>query len=395
MELQRRGRSVLLLDAAEPGRGASFGNMASIAISEFMPISRPAVWRQIPSWLLDPQGPVRIRPGYLPKALPWFLRFMWAGLPWNLGRLEAAGAALCARVYDDLVPLLERNGLADMLSPEGCLALYADDGEFAADRDHIDLLERVAIPHELLGHNALHALEPSLAPTIRRAILLPQNRSISDPFTLATRLFDRFLALGGRFQTGRVASFDRTDGRITALALDDGATLEAQDLILCAGSRTGELAHRLGEAIPLETERGYHTQIMAPGLSLRHSLIRPAKAFMVTPTAGGIRVGGTVEVAGHDAPPDFARSDITVRRAKEVLPDLQLREATRWMGHCPALPDTIPIISASARTHGVFYATGHGHLGLTLAATTAALMGDLVSGTTPSIAMRPYRADRF
>ena len=42
-ELTRRGLSVVLLERNEPGRGASFGNMASIAVTEFLPASRPSV----------------------------------------------------------------------------------------------------------------------------------------------------------------------------------------------------------------------------------------------------------------------------------------------------------------------------------------------------------------
>ncbi|MBL9053426.1 MAG: FAD-binding oxidoreductase, partial [Tabrizicola sp.] len=129
--------------------------------------------------------------------------------------------------------------------------------------------------------------------------------------------------------------------------------------------------------------------------SMTHSIIWPARAFMVTPTAGGIRVGGTVEMAGLDAPPDYRRSKVTVRRAREALPNLRCEEFTEWMGHRPALPDTVPILSASAKTPGLFYATGHGHLGLTYAATTARLMGELISGARPSLDLTPYRVNRF
>jgi D-amino-acid dehydrogenase len=65
------------------------------------------------------------------------------------------------------------------------------------------------------------------------------------------------------------------------------------------------------------------------------------------------------------------------------------------MGHRPALPDTVPILSASARTTGLFYATGHGHLGLTNAATTARLMGQLIAGERPDLDLAPYRVNRF
>lgn len=394
VELRRRGRDVLLIDRGAPGRGASYGNMASIAVTEFLPSSRPGIWAQIPGWLFDPEGPVRVRPGYLLEAMPWFLRFLMAGTPARVRALEAAGAALCGRVYEDLLPLLDAAGLGDMLSAEGCLSLYADDREFAADRDHLALLERFALPHEVLGPDRLRALEPEISAGIRRAVLFPRNRSVRDPHRLVVALVERFEAMGGGFATGEVVGFDRDDG-LTALRLADGRQIGATAAILCGGAHTGALARMLGEPIPLETERGYHTQIMAPGIALRHSLIWPARAFMVTPTAGGIRVGGTVEMAGLDAPPDYRRARALVDRARVALPGLQARDTSEWMGHRPALPDTVPIIGPSSTTRGVYYATGHGHLGLTQAATTARLIGDLVTGVAPPLDMTPYRIDRF
>ena len=119
---QERGRQVVLLDRDAPV-GASFGNMASIAVTEFMPASRPSVWRQIPGWMLDPEGPVRVRPSYMPKLVPWFLRFIAASRPSKLRELEAQGAALCARALGDTLDLLSETGLSDQISEEGCLSL--------------------------------------------------------------------------------------------------------------------------------------------------------------------------------------------------------------------------------------------------------------------------------
>ncbi|WDZ79390.1 FAD-binding oxidoreductase (plasmid) [Ensifer adhaerens] len=393
-ELQKRGRRVILLDKGEVGRGASYGNMASIAVTEFMPASRPSVWKQIPGWMLDPEGPVRVRPGYMPRLLPWFARFVAASRPAKLRQLEAQGAALCRRVYDDLLPLLRETGLEGELTEEGCLSLYSNEAEFRADREHIEILERFDFPHRRLTGSEARELEPELSDGIGIAVLFPQNRSLRDPFRLVTSLEQRFTTLGGEFRRGAVAGFERSD-RITAVRLIGGEPIAADEVVICAGAHSGLLSKMLGEPMPLETERGYHTQIMAPGVSMRHSIIWPARAFMVTPTAGGIRVGGTVEMAGLDAAPDYRRSKITVRRAQTALPNLRCENFTEWMGHRPAFPDTVPVMSASGKTPGVFYATGHGHLGVTYAATTARLMGDLITGHTPPIDMRPYRVDRF
>lgn len=392
--LQKRGRDVVLIERDAPGKGASYGNMASIAVTEFMPASRPSIWKQIPGWMLDPEGPVRVRPAYMPKLTPWFLRFIAASRPSKLRELEAQGAALCQRVYDDLNPLLKETGLEGELSEEGCLSLYTDEAEFKADREHIEILERFGFPHEVIGRQAIKALEPELSDRIGLAVLFPQNRSMRNPYQLVVKLAERFTALGGRIEQGEVVGFERAEG-IQAVRLKDGRRIVADEVVIAAGVHSAKLAKMLGEPIPLETERGYHTQIMKPGISMKHSIIWPARAFMVTPTAGGIRVGGTVEMAGIEAPPDYRRSKVTVKRAKEALPNLACEDFTEWMGHRPAFPDTVPVMSASAKTKGLFYATGHGHLGLTYAATNARLMADLITGAKPPIDMTPYRVDRF
>lgn len=393
-DLQRRGHAVTLIDRDAPGRGASFGNMASIAVTEFLPAARPSVLRRMPGWLLDPDGPIRLPPHYLPRLIPWGLRFLAAACPARRRAIEAHGAALCQRALADTGALLRDIGAEDLISDTGCIALYADDAALRADRHHHDLLDRYGFDHRPLDRGALRNLVPDLSPEISRGVYFPDNRSLRDPHRYVTRIAERFTARGGQIVQGAVQGIGRRHTGI-ALRLDDGRRLNCDRLVLCAGAHTGALAKQLGEPIPLESERGYHTQIMAPGLHLDHALIWPARAFMITPTAGGIRVGGTVEFGGLDAPPDFNRARVTARHAKAALPGLRLKKITEWMGHRPALPDTIPILSASATTPGVFYATGHGHLGLTLAATSARLMGQLVTGDTPDLDLSPYRVDRF
>ncbi len=393
-ELQRRGRSVILVDRDAPGRGASYGNMASIAVTEFMPVARPSVWKHIPGWLLDSKGPIRIKPGYMPQLVPWFLRFALASMPLRVRRFKQAGAVLCKRSLKDTQNLLATLGLSDHLSSTGCLTLYANDQEFRADSERLAMLYKYGFDYEVLNAGQLRELEPSICDQIFKAALLPDNRTVQDPLAIVQALVEAIRELGGQVIKAGVTGFETSD-RITGVKLDNGKIIMSNEVILCAGAFTARLSKTLGEPMPLETERGYSTQIMKPEISLNHSVIWPAKAFMISPTAGGIRVGGTVEMAGLDAPADYRRAKITVGRAKEAFPDLQLIETSEWMGHRPAFPDTIPVISESAKLHGLFYATGHGHLGLTHAATTALLMSDLVMGKTPGLDMTPYSITRF
>ena len=393
-ELQRRGHRVTLVDKGEPGRGTSFGNMASIAL-DFAAGSGPSTWRKMPGWLLDPEGPVWLRPSYAPKILPWFLRFLAAGRPSRLRQIEDAGMALSAPALADFRAMLDAIGAPELMTEDGCLAIYETEAEFAGDRGHLEMMQRNGFEHSVVSGADLRALEPALSPHIAKAVLLPNNKSIRNPYHLVLKLVDAAKAAGTGFVSGEATMMERRAGGGVTVMLADGRRLDADDAVVAAGVPTRVIAKALGEPIPLETERGYHTQIMAPGISMRHSIIWPARAFMVTPTAGGIRVGGNVELAGLDAPPDYRRPRVLVRHAQRALPGLKVEEATDWMGHRPSLPDTIPIISASSRLPGVWYATGHGHLGLTYSATTARLMADMIGGMKPSIDMTPFRINRY
>jgi D-amino-acid dehydrogenase len=392
--LQKTGRQVVLIDRDAPGHGASYGNMASIAVTEFMPVARPSIWRRMPCWMFDPAGPIRISPLYIPKMVPWLLRFMMASRSSRVSALETHGAALCGRALSDTQALLDEIELSDHLSQTGCLSLYASEREFGDDRERIDMLDRFGFNYKVLGSNALRDLEPEISSSIQKAVLLPDNRTVANPYQIVEQLVSVFSGKGGKVVCETVTGFTRSDA-ITGVQLSDGTLVRADEVVISAGAYTGRLSRMLGEPIPLETERGYSTQINAPEISLNHSIIWPAKAFMVSPTAGGIRVGGTVEMAGLDAAPNYDRAKITVKRAKEALPNLKVGEVKEWMGHRPALPDTIPIISASAKIKGVFYATGHGHLGVTYAATTARLLGQLMAGEATDLDLAPFRVNRF
>ncbi len=393
-ELQRRGFQVTLIDKGEPGRGTSYGNMASIAL-DFAAGSGPSTWKKLPRWLIDPEGPVWLRPGYAAKILPWFLRFLAAGRPARLREIEDAGMSLSRIALGDITAMLNAIGAPDLMTEEGCLAIYETEAEFDADRGHLDLMRRYGMEFEVLSNGAIQYYEPTLSPKIAKAVLLPDNKSIRDPYKLVVKLADAAKAAGANFVSGQVKTVERkSDGR-TAVLLENGNRIEADKVILAAGVHTRFLAEALGEPIPLETERGYHTQIMQPGISMRYSVIWPHRAFMVTPTAGGIRVGGNVELAGLTAAPDFRRPRVLVRHAQRILPDLKVQDTSEWMGHRPALPDTIPIVSPSSKMPGVFYATGHGHLGLTYSATTARLIAEMVAGVKTAVDIKPFRIDRY
>jgi D-amino-acid dehydrogenase len=395
-ELAARGEKVILIDRQEPGRGTSYGNMASIAVNGFDATSRPSTWKKLPLWMMNPQAPVTADPLYAVKMIPWFLRFLGAGTSKRIREIEDAGASLATRSLGDIRKLLAELNAHDLISEATCLQLYETEKAFADGRDNLDLMERYGLKYEVLTGGAIREHEPLLNPAILKAVLLPHNHFITDPFGYVTRMAVDMQSRGGELLRGDLARVERDARGVTAVVLKDGRRIESDRVVVAAGMETADISRSLDEPIPLETERGYHTQIMPPGgTGLRYSLIWPERAFMVTPTAGGIRVGGSVEMAGLHRAPNWRRARILVEHAQFAVPSLKVENTTEWMGHRPALPDTIPILSASAKTHGLFYAAGHGHLGLTYSATTGIVMADLITGQTPAVDLKPFRIDRF
>ena len=112
----------------------------------------------------------------------------------------------------------------------------------------------------------------------------------------------------------------------------------------------------------------------------------------------GLRIGGSVELASLDAPPNYARASHFYERGRELLPDLPPTdelELSQWMGFRPTLPDYLPVIGRSPRHKNLWFAFGHQHLGLSLGARTGELIAELVSGRDSSIDLDAFRINRF
>jgi D-amino-acid dehydrogenase len=389
------GFHVTVIDPDPAGDKASLGNAGGIAVTEVVPASMPGLMWKVPRWLLDPLGPLTIRPSYAPKLLPWLHAFLRAGKPSEVARIAAALAALNRRVYDDLLPMLATTGLSDELHRRGALTVYErqeayrrDDAEWSLKRSH-------GIQTHFLSGAEVRALEPALSPAIACGVFTPQWSHVNDPKRLTDGMRKWLAAAGVTIHTGRVADIAPPDGAQVTLRLDSGETPCFAGAVIATGAWSGVLAKRLGEPVQLESERGYNTTFANPGVALSREVIFAERKFVATPLTAGLRIGGAAEFGGLDAAPNYRRSDVLVRLAAMYLPALKAEGGARWAGHRPATPDSLPVIGPSTRHPGVFYAFGHGHLGLTQAATTGRLVSDLIGRRPSPIDLTPYSIARF
>ena len=249
-------------------------------------------------------------------------------------------------------------------------------------------------PLEVLDAQGVRELEPALSPDVRHGVYFPEVAQTTDPFQLVQALAADFRRHGGVIQTERVTGFGFGPGGVEKVRTE-GGPFAADAVVLAAGAHSKTLARRLGARVPLDTERGYHAMLPEPGVNLKVPVISGDFHCAMTPMDGGLRVGGSVELAGVDAPPNYARADKLVTVAKRVLPGLNDAGYTRWMGHRPSMPDSLPVIGKSPSIPNAIFAFGHGMLGLTHGALTGRIVADLAAGRNPPLDLTPFRPDRF
>ncbi|MBL8346550.1 MAG: FAD-binding oxidoreductase [Rubrivivax sp.] len=388
-------RRVLVIDREGVAAGASRGNAGAYAFSDIQPLASPGILRQVPRWLLDPLGPLALRPSYLPRIAPWLWRFWRASQPARVAAAIAAQVALNRLSAEATPRLLAVIDALPMLHEDGNLHLYESEAEWRASLPGWQQRAEHGIAFEHAhGPQAIAKWQPGLSAAFVAATFVPGWATIEDPHRLVRRIAVRCLERGAGLHRASAEAIE-PDAEAVSVRLADGQALKARRVVVAAGAWSHQLARTLGERIPLETERGYNTTLPPGAFDLRRQLTFPNHGFVVTPIAGGVRVGGAVELAGLQAPPDYRRSDALLAKARRFLPALRTEGGTRWMGFRPSLPDSLPAIGPARVDARVLYAFGHGHLGLTQSAATAEVVEALVDGRAPRVDLRPFSPQRF
>ncbi|HEX2884786.1 NAD(P)/FAD-dependent oxidoreductase [Vineibacter terrae] len=389
------GHDVSLVDSARRAGRASLANAGWIADADIMPLASPKVWRHVPRWLLDPLGPLAVRPGYLPRITPWLVRFILASFPSRIEASIEGIRALNARALPAWRRRLGKLDLHGQLVEKGALSVWRRRGSFEQARRIIARQQRYGIAAQEIAAGDLAGLEPALR-NVEAAVVYPDLCHVSDPAGLCEALLHRALARGARHVQHDATAIEREADRLR-LRLGDGAdAIDADRIVVAAGAWSGALTSQMGDRIPLDTERGYNATFAPGTLGLARPVMFEGEGFVTTPLGIGDRVGGMVEFAGLRQAPDHRRTDAIVLRLREFLPHLDpWTPGRRWMGFRPSMPDSLPVIGRAARDGRVLYNFGHGHHGLTQAAASAEIIADLIAGRAPSIDMRPFTPGRF
>ncbi len=391
--LQRAGFRVTLIDAGPVGEGASFGNAGNLSPGGVVPYMIPGFLKEVPGWLAQ-NGPLAIRPGYFLKILPWLLTAIKssrteAALKTSRAMRDLHGGTLEA--YDTLTRNTEAAALI-----ERCGQLYVSTRPNAAQGSQIAqfMREAASVKMILMGENEIREAEPALAPIFKSGMLLPDNARCKNPHQLVTIIAGEAARNGATIVRGNVSGFQTNANRVTGIVVD-GEVRPVERVVIAAGAASGRLSAGLGTPLPVEAERGYHVTIADPGVMPRIPVTHCDAKFVCAPMNMGLRVAGTAEFAGYDAPPNWRRAELLEAQVRNMFPGVRMEKVTRWMGRRPSLPDGLPVLGTAPTFANAFFAFGNSHFGMSAGPVMGKAIAEIVAGRKPEIDISPFSATRF
>ncbi|WP_034301553.1 FAD-binding oxidoreductase [Herbaspirillum sp. RV1423] len=396
-----QGLQVTIVDPGQPGgeHASSYGNAGWLSSHSVLPPSEPGVWKKIPGFLADPLGPLSIRWRYLPRTLPWLMRYLVAGS--TEARITATAAALrtllhgAAQLHQRMA---EQAGISHLIDLGGLLHVYRSRRHFEADARGWRIRRDLGIAWQELSAQELREREPDLDPGYGFGVLIPEAGHCRNPGAYIAALAAHACARGARLTTATASGFRFEQQRLAAV-LTDGGDIACDAAVIAAGAQSKALAAQAGDKVSLEAERGYHAMVLAPEGRPRTPMMIMDRKVIATQTEQGLRVAGQVEIASFEAAPDWRRAEIMRDIALQLFPalprDLPASRVRYWLGRRPSTPDGLPCIGPSTRSPDIIHAFGHGHIGLGSSARTGRLVGQLLARQAPEIDLAPFSAQRF
>ena len=393
LQLQGRGRQVLLIDRQAPGTATSFGNAGLIERSSVFPYAFPRDWRTLIDYSLQRKAAAHYHARALPALLPWLVRYWLHSSPQRYPSAIAGALPLIEHSWSEHEPLIDAAGARALVNERGWIKVYRTADSEATSR----LMAHQSLAYGLrvreLSLSELLALEPGIGDGIRGGVHYPDSRQISDPHALSLAYLALFRERGGEFRMGDARSLRRAAGN-WQIDTHQGPA-QSRNVVVTLGPWGEDLARQLGYRLPLGRKRGYHRHFGNQGTSLRHTLVDTDHGYALAPMARGIRLTTGAEFAKRDAPPTPVQLRTLEPIARRLYPLGASLDDTPWLGSRPCTPDMLPLLGPAPRHAGVWFSFGHAHHGLTQAASSGRLLAEMMCGLPTYADPTPYRVDRF
>ncbi len=391
--LARAGASVTLVDRDAPGTGTSYGNAGVLAACSVVPVTTPGLIPKGPKLLLDPNFPLFLRWSYLPRLVPWLVRYLSHANDADTRRIAAGLSPIVSDTVEQHQALAGGTDAAEWVVGSDYLFAYAGRVAFEADAYVWALRKEAGFEPDLIEGEAVRDYDPAFGPAIGLLARMTDHGFVRDPGGYVQSLARVFEGEGGRVKRAEVRDIRLSDGRVTGVETESGVE-DCDVAVLTTGVWSKPLAGKLGLSVPLETERGYHIVLKEPSIRLRAPTMVATGKFVATPMDGGLRCAGVVEFGGLEAGPSDAPIALLKKQVRETFPALEFDGVDDWLGHRPAPADSLPLIGEIGHS-GVIAGFGHHHIGLTGGPKTGRLIADLITEKGTNLDLTPYNPGRF
>jgi len=389
--LQKKGYEVTLFDRDEPGNAASYGNAGHFSPYASVPLNRPDVLTDVPAMLISSRGPLALKWNYVPKMIPWFLKFIL-----NCRKNKMMHTAknmhqilnLALPAFDELFEEINLDGLVES---NGILYVWTDQNLKSRELEN-KIRQELGVRQQLVTPKEIHDLEPNLKPFYHGGVFYDNARHAKNPKKILIKLFDNFIEKGGKFLKLNIKDIDFDEEK--PVLRSEAQRFIFDKLIIACGAFSKKLTDQLHENIPLDTERGYHVHFKGFEKLISRPVVHANRGFGMTPMEQGLRVVGTVEFGGLKNPLSKSRVKNLILNAKDMLDGLP-EHKDEWLGFRPSLPDFLPIIGPSKNYKNVFYSFGHHHLGWTLGAISGKIIANIIAKENTNLDLKPYNSIRF
>jgi len=391
--LQKKGFHVTLFDREEPGsQTASYGNAGHFSPYASVPVNRPDILADVPSMLLSSTGPLALKWNYVPKMIPWFLKFLKNCSTKNMmhtAKYMHQILDLALPAYDELFEEIDLSGLVEN---KGIMYIWNDQNLKSRELE-INIRNEIGAEQQLLSKSEIHDLEPNIKNIYHAGVFYKKARHARNPGKIWLKLFENFVKKEGKFIKLNIQDLDFDENK--PVLRSETQRFIFDKLVISCGAFSKKLTDKLHENIPLDTERGYHIHFKGCDHLISRPVVFQNRGFGMTPMEQGLRVVGTVEFGGLDNPISKSRIKNLIDNAKYLLDGLPDHHEDEWLGFRPTLPDYLPVIGPSKNYKNVFYSFGHHHLGWTLGAISGKIISKMIADKKTNLNLEPYSSKRF
>jgi D-amino-acid dehydrogenase len=396
--LSARDCEVTVVEAGRCGAGASAGNAGWITPSLATPVPGPGVIAASLRWLVDPSGPLWIRPTLSPELLRWIADFTLACRRPVYERGLVAMQHLVARASDAFDALAAR-GVEFEEHDDPLLYPCSERAELDHVWHVVDEIRRAGSSQrfERLSPDELRALEPALGPNLVGGVIAHGEQRVR-PELLTQGVHRALLERGVEvLESAPVTSLVRDGGGWTVTS-SSGMVQKADAVVIAAGVESARLLAAHGVRVPIAPAKGYSRTYPRDPTGPQRPLYLESPKVSISVFDGGVRVSGTLELGARGLSLSARRLSAITAAAQRALPGWRMPEhPLDWAGMRSLSPDGLPFIGPVPGLDGVHLATAHATLGITLAPVTGQLLADLLLDAPPDApsAFDPGRSIRL